>query len=329
MARRYVVVRTDKTVKPFILRELEQGRLRQGWGYKPEHDLRSLRERVDAREDLGDEESAVWRNRRLLDTEADGLKPGDITLLPNLPEQGTWVLARVVGPYSFSMTTDAHDRGADYGHIVEVEPIRDQNGNIAVVEADNANVDARLRASMRNMSRMWSIDTLAPAVDKLIKAIEQGEDTKSSEPETEKAESFFAAMRSAAWENIRAKYKGAEFEDLVRLLFERIYSDGRVEHWGGPGEKGADLIVFTQDPLGLDFKIAVQVKLHGGVHDDIHALEQSLTASANTPFHRRWAPFTTKAPDLGSGASPTSPRERAPRSSGGSRPQARVPASRR
>jgi len=29
------------------------------------------------------------------------------------------------------------------------------------------------------------------------------------------------------------------------------------------------------DPLAIDYKIAVQVKLHHGVHDDTHALEQS------------------------------------------------------
>jgi hypothetical protein len=57
-------------------------------------------------------------------------------------------------------------------------------------------------------------------------------------------------------------------------LFECIYKDGRVEHWGGAGEKGADLIVFTRDPLGIEYKIAVQVKLHEGTEDDTKALSQ-------------------------------------------------------
>src|SRR5262249_21249355 len=64
------------------------------------------------------------------------------------------------------------------------------------------------------------------------------------------------------------------FEHLVRRLFERIYKDGRVEHWGGAGEKGADLIVFTRDPLGIEYKIAVQVKLHEGTEHDTKALSQ-------------------------------------------------------
>ncbi len=274
MTRRYVVVRTDKTAKPFILRELERGRLRQGWGYKDEYDLRLLRKRVDADEYLDDEEAAAWRNRRLLDTEPDGLKPGDVVVLPNLPEQGTWVLARVAGPYRYATAEEMQLDGHDYRHIVEVALIRDAQGNVAAIANDSFYVDARLRASMRNMSRMWSIDALAPAVESLIAAVEGGHDTATAEPEAKKVEGFFAAMRKAAWENIQSRYKGAEFEQLVHLLFQRVYKDGRVEHWGGAGEKGADLIVFTQDPLGLEFKIAVQIKLHDGVHDDTHALEQ-------------------------------------------------------
>src|SRR5262249_37573026 len=106
-----------------------------------------------------------------------------------------------------------------------------------------------------------------------------GKDTRSVQPEVKRAESFFAGMCGAAWGLMQQRYKGAELEQLVQRLFKRIYrdpknDDGRVDHWGGAGEKGADLIVFTSDPLGIDYKIAVQVKMHEGVHDDTHALEQ-------------------------------------------------------
>ena len=130
------------------------------------------------------------------------------------------------------------------------------------------------RATMRNQSRMWAIDALGAAVDALIAAIETGKDTLTPEPEVRKAEGFFEAVRQAAWKHIDEKYKGAEFEHLVHRLFECIYKDGRVEHWGGAGEKGADLIVFTRDPLGIEYKIAVQVKLYEGVQDSTKALSQ-------------------------------------------------------
>jgi hypothetical protein len=277
MARRYLVVRTDRTQRDFILRELEQGRLRQGWGWKHEHDLRLLAPKARSKK-LTEEEARVWRNRRLLDTEPDGLKKGDVVVIPNLPEQGCWVLARVTGGYDFSPIQAQEGAGPDYGHIVAVSPVREPGGKIGVVEADNEHVDARLRATMRNMSRMWAIDALGAAVDALIDAIATGKDTRTPELEVRKAEGFFEAVRQAAWQHIESKYKGAEFEHLVRRLFECIYKDGRVEHWGGAGEKGADMIVFTQDALGIEYKIAVQIKLHEGVEYDTTALAQIETA---------------------------------------------------
>lgn len=272
--RRYAVMRTDKNVRSFILREFEQGRLRQGWGWKAEHDLRLLRQKIAARTRLTDEERSVWRNRRLLDTESDGLRMGDVIISPNLPEQGRWVIARVSGAYTFELSNESTWSSQDYGHILPVTPVRTPAGKVAVIEADNAHVDARLRASMRSMSRMWSVDHLAPAIDRMIAAAESGEDTAGPQPEAAKFDTFFAAMRRDTWRNIVERYKGAEFEHLIRRLFERIYAAGSVEHWGGAGENGADLIVYTPDPLGLEYKIAVQVKLHDRLEDDLTSLNQ-------------------------------------------------------
>lgn len=285
MARHYIAIRTDKRKKPFILRELEQGRLRQGWGWLPSQDLRRLRAKLNDDQELDGDELAAWRNRRMLGTEPDGLRVDDIVVLPNLPEQGQWMLARVAGPYTFEISTEASDVGPDYGHILRVDPVRDREGRLVVVEADNANVDAPLRASMRNMSRMWSLDDHARSVDKLTAAIATGADTTTPEPEVQKFETFFKRMRSAAWGAIHEKYKGAEFEPFVGRLLEHIFVGGIVEHHGGPGEKGADFIVSTKGTLGLEYKIAVQVKLHDGIHDDPHALDQIRRAHAHHRVH--------------------------------------------
>lgn len=99
--RRYLVVRHDRRRSEFIQRELAQGRLRQGWGWKPEHDLRLMRQKITSGAKLTEEERSVWRNRRLLDTESDGLKLDDIVIIPNIPNQGQWVFVRVTGPYRY------------------------------------------------------------------------------------------------------------------------------------------------------------------------------------------------------------------------------------
>jgi hypothetical protein len=278
MPRRYLVVRTDKEKQKFLMRELEEGRLRQGWGYDPCQDLRLLTKKMARGGKLNDDEQDARRNRRLLDTEPDGIKPGDMLVLPNLPEDGWWVLARVDGPYSFSISGESSGAGRDYGHVVPVKVIRDGSGNIAKVDPDNEHVDARLRATMRNPGRMWSVDALGDKVDGLLAAIGAGVDATRPQPEAQKVQGVFDSIRSAAWRSIVSRYRGAEFEKLVHELLKRVYVNGKVEHWGGPAEHGADLIVFTRDALGLEYKVAVQVKLHEGTHDDLTALEQIVEA---------------------------------------------------
>jgi hypothetical protein len=267
-------MRTDREKQPFLMRELAEGRLRQGWGYDACQDLRRIRKKVDGGKALNDDEQDAWRNRRLLESEPDGVKPGDILVLPHLPEEGRWVLARVTGPYDFSISTEKSVAGNDYGHLVRVDAIRCPGGGIASLNPNNQNVDARLRATMRNPGRMWSIDALGDSVDRLISAIEKGADTSTPQPDTAKVEGIFASIRETAWRGIVERYRGAEFEKLVLELFRRIYATGKVEHSGGPAEHGADLIVLTQDALGLEYKVAVQVKLYDGLHSDTTALEQ-------------------------------------------------------
>lgn len=268
MPRRYLVVRTDRTAKSFILAELEQRRLRQGWGWLPEQDLRSVAAKLAAGTPLSKPEASAWRNHRLLPSTPGGVQPGDIIVLPNLPLQGTWVIARVTGGYRYDIP-----ELEDYGHIVEVELVRDPTGKIAVVEADNAAVEAPLRATMRSMSRIWSIDHLGAQVEAVLAAIAGGKDTKSSEPAADKVTRVLEAARDAAGAEIERCYKAAELEHLVHPLLVRIYGE-RVQHRGGPSEQGADFLVYTEDVLGLEYIVGVQVKCFKETHHDTHALEQ-------------------------------------------------------
>lgn len=170
------------------------------------------------------------------------------------------------------------DRG-DYGHIVEVALIRDASGRVAVIEADNAAVNAKLRATMRAMSRIWSIDALGVHVEKLLAAVAAGKETTTTQASADKVAQVLAAAHAAAAHEIESCFKAAELEHLVHPLLERIYK-GRVEHWGGPSEAGADLIVYVEDALGLESMVGVQVKCYQGIHEDLGALEQIKQARA-------------------------------------------------
>lgn len=275
---RYLAVRTDKQRRDFILRELRAGRLRQGWGWRPEHDLRLLRQKLSSGQPLSKDEESAWRNRRLLDTEPDGLQPGDVVVLPNLPEQGRWLLARVEGPYRFEFPPEHEGVGRDYAHIVPVKLACLPGDQLGVVEADHEHVHGGLRGSMRSMSRSWSVDPWKSSIEHLLSLIAQGHVPNTASPPEVRIQTFVHEMREATWRAIRARFHGAEFEVLIVRLFERLYPGATISHIGGAGERGADLLVTTRDVLGFETKIAVQVKMYQGTHDDLEALEQLRTA---------------------------------------------------
>ncbi len=274
MPRRYAVLRTDRTQRDFIFKELEQGRLRQAWGWKPEHDLRVLERVLRGGKQLSDEDARVWRNRRMLDTEPDGMRRGDVVIVPNLPEMGRWIVVRVSGGYSFAPVIARGREGADYGHVVAVDPVRTPQGKIGVVDPENAHVDPALRHTMRRVSRITAIDSLGLAVDSLIAAIESGKETSLPDLDAQKAEQLFVAVREATWKHIQLKYRGGDFELLMRRLFACVYDGARVERWGGSSERGTDLIVFVRDQLGVEFRIAVQIKHQDNISEDRRTLDQ-------------------------------------------------------
>ncbi|MBL4685398.1 MAG: restriction endonuclease [Nannocystaceae bacterium] len=280
----YAVIRTNKDKRSFILKELEAGRLRQGWGWLPEQDLRLLHAKKARGEKLTDKEKPAWRNRRMLADTWNGLQRGDIVVSPNLPEQGRWVLLVVDGAYEYDS-----GNGNDYRHVLPVRPLRTADGNIAIVDPGGLLVDARLRGTMRTMSRIWSIDHLGEAVATLVAAINGGVDVSVGLTAAERRDGFFGGVREAiedlTWTRLRASYRGAEFEDLLVPVLESAYGKGTVKRHGGAGEHGADLIVTKEGALGLTFKTAIQVKMYDGILDDLHPVAQLREARAKHGVH--------------------------------------------
>ena len=162
----YWALRTDQARRAFFWRELKDGRLRQGWGYRPELDLEVLARLRDGGVKLAKYQQDAWQgNRRLLQTQPDSMQTGDIVVFLNLPEYATWSIGRVTGGYRFQVSDEPNDVDGtpDYGHIRPVElltgerPIRPGVGGVS---------DA-LKRSMRPMSRMWSLDAHAEEIEGL------------------------------------------------------------------------------------------------------------------------------------------------------------------
>ena len=266
---RYWVVRTDKAKTDYIAAELAQGRLGQGWGWDDEQDLRVV---VAAHRDgrlLTESQKSAWsHNRRLLETEPDGVNAGDLVVLPHQPKHGFWSLVRVAGPYRWEHPTELNSYAMpDYGHILAVEPV-----SLRPIHPFEDAVSARLRQTMHVLSCMWNIDSLGPDVEELALACAKG--TETPPPSVDRLPKVLSAVEAATWEALQKQFHGAEFERPCVLLLEALYGDGNVEHTGGSGERGADAIVTHEDPLGVSHRLAVQIKMWSWDADSTRPLDQ-------------------------------------------------------
>jgi hypothetical protein len=164
---RYWALRTDQARRGFFWRELQEGRLRQGWGYRPDLDLENLARTRRAGGKLRPYQQASWRgNHKLNPTEPGSMQVGDIVVFVHLPSHGTWSIARVIGGYRFEISAEPNnvDGTPDYGHIRPVELLTRDDP----IDPKAPAVSQDLRLAMRSRIRMWSLDAHAEAIEQLI-----------------------------------------------------------------------------------------------------------------------------------------------------------------
>jgi hypothetical protein len=123
------IFRTSEGDKPFIWSELQQGRLRQGWGCEgsslgsqqrpiaEDHWIQAMV--VAAKERFGfDWTEAQARKRYRIHRNMLRMSPGDLVLVPRVPTPGEFSLVRVTETYRFELPKGYHD----FGHIIAVDP---------------------------------------------------------------------------------------------------------------------------------------------------------------------------------------------------------------
>jgi hypothetical protein len=161
--RRYWAMRTSPWERPYIWAEAQAGRLRQGWGWAAEQNLEVIAEIVRRRGQLSEEQDMAWPSRRMLSTEPDGMRLGDLILSPNIPEWGRLSIFRLIGSYEYE--PDAPRRFDDrFGHILPVLPL------VGDIDRHAAEVSDALRMTLRNPSRLWSITPYGGDVERLVGA---------------------------------------------------------------------------------------------------------------------------------------------------------------
>lgn len=263
----YWVMRTDRRtqeIKDYLWDELKQGRLRQGWGYMHEQNLRTIDD-MDDRSEMSEDQIATWRgNRRMLESHGDGIKPDDIILIPHLPQEGAWSIARRLSlPYKYDLDNDM----GDYGHTLDVELI----STTRPVNFHEEAVAAGLRSTMRNMGRLWNINHLGDEVEHIRLALTEN---KPADQVFNRIPLFVNEIERLAWGALQRSFKGNEFERPCVMLLEALYGEDSIEHTAGPSEKGADVICSFTDPLGIPSRVAVQIKMWDWDADSTSPLHQ-------------------------------------------------------
>ena len=266
------------------MNELRQGRLRQGWGYHASQDLRLIQKKLGSGARLTEDEQVAWRNHSFV----DGYKNGDLIISPNLPLIGMFCISEVVGDYDFDLSDTSHNNSGDepdFGHSRKVKLIT-PNG----IDKYDGVVDSKIAATIKTPSRMWNIDYLGDAVEKIIKDTDSlGKYSKSNPKDVVKKMrmDLIDIGKQTALKN--AKEKGMQFFDtqftahdfelaMVDLLSQK-FSHCEVVGVGGPNEQyhGTDILITVSSPFEELAKnpstyIPVQVKFHSGVSH--HGLEQ-------------------------------------------------------
>jgi hypothetical protein len=159
--RRCWAIRTDKNNESLLFDELRNGRLRQGWGHDPNQDLRLIQGEIAAGgnwwERLSTTQKEIFPHFCMISSAEDSVQLGDLILVPNLPEQGYFVLGEVTGTYYFdplmlSNEQDINELGKDYGHVLPVRLLTERGINKYA-----GGVEASIRSTLRTPMRMWNL----------------------------------------------------------------------------------------------------------------------------------------------------------------------------
>lgn len=247
--------------REFLWKELQAGKLRQGWGYDERLDLRKLKKRMDAGEKLQDREQVAWdRCAPMLQQ----IETDDLVVVKNVPEHNSFGIFRVTGPYLFDWPTSQ----GDFGHCLPCKqvcaPFRRKSeavpGPLARALAREQNpirVTYKHAGAVEQLARMPDDDPDRSRTNALREALDQRQQELAN------------ILKEKLWERIEHRAT----EELVEFLLHRTLG-AVVRRTAGPAEQGADCICDVPLGMGLATRIAVQVKMHRGTDSDLTGLEQ-------------------------------------------------------
>ena len=258
MEKNYWGYRIDVKNQDFFFKELEQGRLRQGWGYDKNQEL------PDTKDSGAKKNLSMYKN----------VKKGDILLIPRLPDWGSVAIAEAVEDWNDKekgYRFEIDDEKKDFGHIF---PAR----YIGCFNRHGKDVSGNIQSTLKARNRFWNISRLSEDIEKIMGNLEGNRESTSVIENTknivsEQVNSYFnlKGFSEKVIDEYNRKFTASQWEEVIKNILEKIYPGYEIERIGGSKEEkhGTDILVTISGLSNLEkYNIAMQVKNYNDVISD-------------------------------------------------------------
>ena len=258
MEKNYWGYRIDVKNQDFFFKELEQGRLRQGWGYDKNQELPDTKD-SGARKNL-----SMYHN----------VKKGDILLIPRLPDWGSVAIVEATEDWDDKekgYKFEIDDEKKDFGHIF---PAR----YIGCFNRHGKDVSGNIQSTLKARNRFWNISRFSEDIEKIIKNLEGNrestsviENIKNIVSEQVKSHFNLKGFSEKVIDEYNRKFTASQWEEVIKNILEKIYPGYEIERIGGSKEEkhGTDILVTISGLSNLEkYNIAMQVKNYNDVISD-------------------------------------------------------------
>ena len=241
-------IRND--IAEYFFSELEQGRLRQGWGYKPEHDLRNG--------DVTDD--GARRNKPIYEK----VKKGDYLIIPHLPSYDYVTIAQATEDFDKGYQFDI-DKNDDFGHIFPAKYCRH-------FIKSNINVGSNIKSTLKCISRFWSADQCKKEIENILS--KKQEELLDGSDITQKMNKALSevfdedAFANALFDNFRGRFNASEWEFVLCEGFKKILPSNVVVETTANREEvkhGCDIFIKIPGIFETTYVIAIQIKDYTGI----------------------------------------------------------------
>ena len=253
--KHYWGYRIDVKNQDFFFKELEQGRLRQGWGYDKNQELPDTKD-SGARKNL-----SMYHN----------VKKGDILLIPRLPDWGSVAIVEATEDWDKAYGFEIDDEKKDYGHIFPAE-------YKGCFNRHGKDVSGNIQSTLKARNRFWNISRFSEDIEKIMGNLERNRESTSvieniKNIVSEQVKSSFNLKRFSekVIDEYNRKFTASQWEEVIKNILEKIYPGYEIERIGGSKEEkhGTDILVTISGLSNLEkYNIAMQVKNYNDVISD-------------------------------------------------------------